>query len=372
MQYRNFGKLGYKVSALGFGAMRLPERDDGKVDRDKAVDLVRAAIDAGVNYVDTAPLYNRGESEPVLGEALRDGYRERVWLSTKTNSFSDRGDCRARLEKQLTLLKTDYLDVYHLWGIGWEVWANKIVPNGILKELRRAQDEGLFRHLFFSFHAAPEELLQLVDTGEFAGCTVQYNLIDNRYEKGMTHAAAKGMAVVVMGPVGGGRLAGPSAVMSKLDVQAENNATLALRYVLAHPAVSCAISGMSDRAMLQENVRTASRPEALTAAELAAIAGHMDEYHKLAELYCTRCDYCQPCPQQIAIGRVLELYNLARVYGFDEAARKLYYEIGRTGFFAPKANGGACSECGECLEKCPQHLDIPRELAAAHAALGDD
>lgn len=373
MQYRDFGKLGYKVSTLGFGAMRLPERDDGKVDREKAVDLVRAAVDAGVNYVDTAPLYNRGESEVILGEALRDGYRERVWLSTKYHRTTENpADFRKGLETSLARLQTDYLDVYHFWGIGWEEWSQRIVAAGVCAEAQRARAEGLFRHLFFSFHAAPEELARLADTGEFAGCTVQYNLIDNRYEKGMTHAAAKGMAVVVMGPVGGGRLAGPSAVMSRLDVAAESNAALALRYVLAHPAVSCAISGMGDRAMLEENVRTASRPEALSAAELAAIADHMDEYHKLAELYCTRCDYCQPCPQQIAIGRVLELYNLARVYGFGEAARKLYAEIGRTGFFARKANGGACTECGECLEKCPQHLDIPRELAAAHAALGDD
>jgi predicted aldo/keto reductase-like oxidoreductase len=366
--------LGYKVSALGFGAMRLPEDENGDVDRDYAVSLIRESIDAGVNYVDTAPLYNRGQSEEVVGEALQDGYRERVWLSTKNQRVNDDpGDWRRRLDESLRKLKTDYLDVYHLWGISWKEFTEHLaIKDGPLAAARKAQQDGLFRHLFFSFHAPPEDFPKVVDTGEFVGCTVQYNLIDRSNEAGIARAAAKGLAVVIMGPVGGGRLAGPSSVIENLDVGAASTAELALRFVLANADVDCAISGMSSREQLRENVATASRTDRLDEAEIARINESFDEYRKLAELYCTSCDYCKPCPENVAISRVLVLYNLARVYGLEEAAKKLYAEIGRTGFFARVNNAAACTECGECTDKCPQKLDIPEELAAAHAALADD
>lgn len=373
MQYRDFGNLGYKVSALGYGAMRLPEGENGDVRREEAVAIMREGIDAGINYVDTAPLYNCNQSEEVVGEALQGGYRERVWLSTKNQRVNDDpDDWRRRLEDSLRKLKTDYLDVYHLWGISWKEFTEHLaVKDGPLAAARKAQRDGLFRHLFFSFHAPPEDLFKIIDTGEFVGCTVQYNLIDRKKEAGVAYAAAKGLAVVIMGPVGGGRLAGPSSVIENLEVSAAGAAELALRFVLANADVSCAISGMSSRAQLRENVATASRNDQLGAAELAQINESFDEYRKLAELYCTGCDYCLPCPENVAIPRVFALYNLARVYGLEEAARKLYAEIGHTGFFAKMNNGAACTACGECAEKCPQKLDIPEELAAALAALGN-
>ncbi len=373
MQYRDFGNLGYKVSALGYGAMRLPENDNGDVDRDAAVAVIREAIDSGINYVDTAPLYNRNQSEEVVGEALADGYRERVWLSTKNQRVNDDPeDWRRRLEASLNKLKVDYLDVYHMWGISWQQLEEHLaIKDGPLTAARRAQEDGLFRHLFFSFHAPPEDLYKIIDTGEFVGCTVQYNLVDRRNEAGIAYAAAKGLAVVIMGPVGGGRLAGPSSVLGNLEVPAASTAELALRFVLANPRVSCAISGMSDLAQLRENVATASRENRLGAAELAKINESFDEYRKLAELYCTACDYCAPCPENVAISRVLALYSLARVYGLEEAAKKLYYDIGRTGFYANMTDAAACNACGDCVEKCPQKLDVPAELGEAHAALGD-
>jgi predicted aldo/keto reductase-like oxidoreductase len=374
MQYRDFGKLGYKVSALGFGAMRLPEDERGDVDREEAVALLRAGIDAGITYVDTAPTYNRNQSEEVVGEALADGYRERVWLSTKNQRLNDDpDDWRRRLEESLTKLKVDYVDVYHVWGISWKEFTEHLaVKDGPLAAARKAQEEGLFRHFFFSFHAPPEDLFRIIDTGEFVGCTVQYNLIDRKNEAGLAYAAAKGLAVVIMGPAGGGRLAGPSSVMENLAAAAENTADLALRFVWANPAVSCALSGMSNRAQLGENVATASRADPLAPAELELITNRMEEYRELAELYCTGCNYCLPCPEEVALPRILSLYNLARVYGLKEAAKKLYAEIGRTGFFANMKNAAACTSCGECAAKCPQKLDLPAELAAAHAALADD
>jgi len=354
--------------------MRLPENENGDVDRDYAAAIIREGIDAGINYVDTAPLYNRNQSEEVVGEALRDGYRERVWLSTKNQRVNDDpDDWRRRLEDSLHKLQTDYVDVYHMWGLSWKEFEEHLaLKNGPLAAARKAQEEGLFRHLFFSFHASPEDFPRLVDTGEFVGCTAQYNLLDRRLEEGLAHAAAQGLAVVIMGPVGGGRLAGPSQVFEGLPVTAAGTAEVALRFVLANPHVDCALSGMSTAAQLRENVATAERPEALTAAELETMKGSMEEYRELAELYCTGCNYCLPCPEKIPIARILSLFSLARVYDLEEAAKKLYAEIGRTGFFARMNNGSACTSCGECAEKCPQNLEIPEELAAAHAALADD
>jgi predicted aldo/keto reductase-like oxidoreductase len=375
MRYRDFGNLGYKISALGYGAMRLPEDEEGNVLRDEAVALIRAAVDAGINYVDTAPLYNRGQSEEVVGEALQDGYRRRVWLSTKNQRVNDDpDDWRRRLDESMAKLRVDYIDVYHLWGISWKEFTEHLaIKDGPLAAARRAQEDGLFRHLFFSFHAPAEDLFKIIDTGEFVGCTVQYNLIDRKNEAGVAYAAAKGLAVVIMGPVGGGRLAGPSSVLENLNVEVSSASTaeVALRFVLANADVSCAISGMSTLEQLRENAATASRADRLDEAELARIDESFDEYRKLADLYCTGCDYCKPCPENVAISRVLALYNLARVYGLEDAARKLYAEIGRTGFFARMNNAAACTSCGECVEKCPQKLDIPKELAEAHAALGD-
>ncbi len=373
MRYRDFGKLGFKVSALGFGAMRLPEDQNGNVKRDAAVALIRAAVDAGVNYVDTAPLYNRDQSEEVVGEALAGGRRERVWLSTKNHRANDDGgDWRRRLEASLTKLRTDYVDVYHMWGLSWKEFEEHLaLKDGPLAAARRAQQEGLFRHLFFSFHAPPEDFFRLVDAGAFVGCTVQYNLIDRRNEAGIAYAAEKGLAVAIMGPVGGGRLAGPSAAFEGLDVGARSTAELALRFVLANANVACALSGVSTEKQLHENLATASRSEPLTAGEAAAVEAGLDEYRKLAESYCSACDYCLPCPENVPISRVLSLYTLARVYDLTEAATKLYAEIGKTGWFARMANAAACTGCGECVEKCPQGLDIVAELAAAHKALAD-
>jgi hypothetical protein len=374
MQYRDFGNLDYKVSALGFGAMRLPEDDKGNVRREEAVALIREGIDAGINFVDTAPLYNRGQSEEVVGEALADGYREKVWLSTKNQRVNDDpDDWRRRLEASMKKLRVDYLDVYHMWGISWKEFEEHLsIKDGPLAAARRAQDDGLFRHLFFSFHAPADDLIKIIDTGEFVGCTVQYNLIDRSNAKGIAYAAEKGLAVVIMGPVAGGRLAGPSRVFEGIPVTSSNTPELAIRYVLANPFVDCALSGMSTVSQLRENVAAASRPEPLSADELRTVEENLAEYHKLSELYCTGCNYCLPCSEKIPISRVLSLYNLARVYDFTDSARELYKEIGRTGFFARMNNAAACTSCGECAEKCPQDLDIPAELAKAHDVLGDE
>lgn len=375
MQYRPFGNTGIQISALGFGAMRLPKRmaDDGKevFDHDAGAALIRKAIDAGVNYLDTAPYYCDAESELIIGKALKDGYRDRVLLSTKLPG-EDRGydAARKRLEASLERMQTDRIDFYHLWGISWKRFETEAEPEGQVRMALKAKEEGLIRHLSFSFHDDPENMFKLIDTGLFSSVLCQYNLLDRSNEDAIAYAHEKGLGVVIMGPVGGGRLGAPSKVVqSLLPGRSASTAETALRFVLANPNISCALSGMGTLAMVEENVRVASNTATLTDEEQAQIAQSMAENRERAKLYCTGCNYCMPCPVGVNIPLNFELMNYHRVYGLTDYARGQYQQIGQNAWMKGE-KASACVECGECEAKCPQHLHIRDQLKETHAALG--
>jgi predicted aldo/keto reductase-like oxidoreductase len=371
MQYRAFGSTGYQISALGFGAMRLPMRE-GHVDEEQAVAAIHRGFELGINYIDTALGYCAEESEIVVGKALK-GWRDRVWVSTK-NPLSDRpaDQWRACLEKQLAKLDVDALDVYHCHGINWKVWEDHLSRPGMgIEAALKAKEEGLFRHFAFSFHDRPENLKRLADTGIFEIVTCQYNLLDRSNEEAMAYARQRGLGVVVMGPVGGGRLGGPSqALQGMVAGGASSTAEVALRFVLANPSVSCAISGMGSVAMVEENCATASRTEPLSEGELDNVRQVLDRNRRLAELYCTGCNYCMPCPHGVNIPGNFEAMNYHRVYGLTEFARSRYRRFG------PKRENNlpasACQECGECEPKCPQKIPIIEQLKETDAALGGE
>ncbi|MDP3046169.1 MAG: aldo/keto reductase, partial [Chloroflexota bacterium] len=264
MQYRKFGNTGISLSALGFGSMRLPMTADGEhVDEEKAIPVLQRAYELGVNYFDTAPGYCQKESEIVVGKAIKP-WRQEILLSTKNEVENASGaDWRRRLETSLRKLDQGYVDFYHMWGISWQDYVGKIdTPNGPLTEARRARDEGLIRHISFSFHDKPEALLRLIETGHFESMTVQYNLLDRANEPGIRLARERGMGVVIMGPVGGGRLAGFLPEINRLiPGGAKSTPALALRFVLANAGVGVALSGMSSVQMVEENVATVSREE---------------------------------------------------------------------------------------------------------------
>lgn len=375
MQYRKFGNTGVNISALGFGAMRLPGNTVGEktvFDEEEGVRIIRRAFELGVNYVDTAPYYCDGQSEIIVGKALK-GWRDRVYLSTKNPiENASGGDWRARLEKSLAKLDTDHIDFYHMWGINWETFTEKIdVPGGPLTEARKAKEEGLIRHISFSFHDKPESLVKLVDTGCFESVLCQYNLLDRGNEAGIAHASDKGLGVVIMGPVGGGRLGAPSDVIRQLiGGNVASNAELALRFVLSNPGVSCALSGMGTMDMVEENARVASNSAPLSPDEVARINASMDENKKLAELYCTGCNYCMPCPHEVNIPLNFQIMNYHRVYGITEYARGQYAQIGVNPWMKGK-KAGECIECGLCEEKCPQKIEIRRQLKETAEALGE-
>jgi len=300
MIYKQFGNTGVKTSALGFGAMRLPIIDvDGKkaINDELAIPLMQQAFDMGINYIDTAPTYCDSLSETAVGKALK-GYRDKVYLSTKNPIEDSDGDhWTARLEKSLKMLDTSYIDFYHFWGInlkGFEDWQKQ--KYGPIEAARKAKDQGLIKHLSFSYHDAPENFKKIVDSGIFESTLVQYNLLDRSNEENLAYAKSKGLGTVVMGPVGGGRLGAPSEVIQGLlKNKSVSTAEMALRFVFANENADICLSGMENLQMVKENCDVASRTGHLSGDEVQRINAMMEEHKNFAKLYCTGCNYCKPC-----------------------------------------------------------------------------
>jgi predicted aldo/keto reductase-like oxidoreductase len=375
MQYVEFGKTGVKVSRLGMGCMRLPSYEkDGKTvfDEEKSIAIIHRAMDLGVNYFDTAPGYCDKMSEIIVGKAPR-GKRDRIYLSTKNPIENASGDdYDKRLETSLKKLDTNYIDFYHFWGINLDSFTNKImVPDGPMARVKKWKEQGVVKHISFSFHDSPENLLEIIRRGEgtFESLLCQYNIMDRSNEKGMAFAREQGLGVVVMGPVGGGRLGAPSKVIQDLlPGKVQSSAEVALRFVFANPNVNIALSGMGSLEMLEENAAIAGNTSPLSADEKTRLEGMMKENERLAGLYCTGCKYCMPCPQGINIPEVFTLMNYHRVYQLTGYAKQNYAQIGKVPWRQYK-DAAACAECGVCEDKCPQKLPIRQQLKETHRAL---
>ena len=369
MRYNPLGATGLKISALGLGSMRLPITNIGNmefVDLDRAVEVVRHALDVGVNYIDCGFQYRNFQSELAVGRAIR-GRREQVIVTskaTKTRMFNP-GDMRRMLDHQLQRLEIDHFDFYGFHGIGWDNLHSIDEKTGWFAEMHQAREEGLMKRLCFSFHDAPESIKKIVDLGWFEMMTCQYNYLDRKNEDGIAYAAEKGLGICVMGPVGGGRLSTfPPPVQERLGIDETQAVSLALRFVLSNPSVSCALSGMGSIEMVDQNAATVSA-DALSDEERADLVKLVKELEELASLYCTGCNYCAPCPHGVSIARRFELMNQHRVWGGTEAARAAYREL------LAQESEGECQECGECLPKCPQEIEIIEQLKETAAALGD-
>lgn len=373
MQYRAFGRSGATTSSLGFGAMRLPMRDKEHVNRDLAIPLLLRAYELGINYFDTGKFYCGGDSESTLGEALQLMERSRVHVSTKyAKEHATAEDLRRKCETSLHNLKTDYVDFYHLWGISWQAFTEELaIPGGPVEGLLKLKDQGLVRHLAFSFHSKPSDISKLVDTGLFETMLCQYNLLDRGNAEGIAYAASKGLGVAVMGPLGGGKLGGPSRAVAKLmpDNRRVSSPELALRFVFSNPLVTMALSGMASIEQLEANVATASRNDPLSVDELDNIAISVRENQRLMDLYCTACKYCEPCPEGVNISEIFSAMNHHQVWDLKEYARARYAEIGVNPWI-PGKRADACIECGACEDKCPQSIAIMNQLKECQKLLG--
>lgn len=376
MLYRDFGQTGQKISSLGFGCMRLPEIErDGKwtIDEEKAIPMLRQAHAAGVTYFDTAPYYCHANSEIAVGKAFHDR-RGEVMLSTKLplDAVKQTSDYRRLLLESLKKMDTPYIDYYHFWGMSRQSFDEVVLKYGLLQEALKAKQEGLIRHISFSFHDDPSAIAYIIDTAEAQGVPMetmllQYNLLDRKNEAMIAYAASKGLGVVVMGPVGGGRLAAPTDLYTKLTGKpAIATYELAFKFVLGNPNVSCALSGMQTAEMVEQNLRVASDPALLSEQEWEQLGQSLEQLHKFSELYCTGCAYCQPCPAGIDIPKIFGFYTYHNVYGLTGYAkdemRKYAEKDGKT--------FSACKDCGLCERKCPQKLQIRQLLPKVEGVLG--
>ncbi len=379
MLYRTMKKNGDSLSILGFGAMRLPQKDQ-KIDEARATRQIRDAIDQGVNYVDTAWPYHGGESELFVGRALAGGYRDKVRLATKLPSWliKAREDMDRYLDAQFKKLNTDRIDYYLLHGLNGVLW-DSLNSFHALDFLEKAKKDGRIVNAGFSFHGVSDVFQNIVDAYDWEFCQIQYNYLDTETQagkKGLEYAASKGLGVIVMEPLRGGSLGRPSpppAVKDVWDMAKRKRSPVewALRWVWNHPEVTVALSGMNEESHIAENIAIAqdAYPNSLAESELQLIEKAAQAYRKIMKVGCTGCAYCLPCPADVLIPSCFDIYN--NMHMFNTTAEAPFIYVMRTGGSLTVKPGYAsqCVECGECLEKCPQKIDIPTELEKVAAEL---
>lgn len=378
------GSLDWEVSVLGFGAMRLPVDKNSKIIEDEAIKMIRYAIDHGINYIDTAYSYHDGSSEILVGKALKNGYREKVHLTTKLPMWliKKREDFDKFLNEQIGRLHTNP-DIYLFHGLNKER-LEKIKNLDLIEKMEEARDNGLFEFIGFSFHDGFDVFKEIIDYYNWDCCQIQYNYVDINNQagtKGLEYAGSKNIAVIIMEPIRGGKLTIPD---DKLDTRPEIKKILvrskikrtmadwALQFVWNYPEVSVVLSGMSTMQHVIENVESANKSgiNILTEEELQTISELRDGFNQYNIVSCTRCGYCMPCPSGVSIPFIFLLLNeifywgergRPRINSFYDRLIKNQEELEKKKSEGEEVEGAACLciQCGECLDKCPQGIDIP-------------
>jgi predicted aldo/keto reductase-like oxidoreductase len=376
MQYTIFPKLNIKVSRFGMGCMRFPKKTDetGKsiIDEQESIKMIQYAMENGVNYFDTAYVYN--ESEVTVGKALNGGLREKVFIATKcpVDRVKKQEDFDTLLDESLKRLQTGYVDFYLLHGINKNCWEN-IKKFKLLDKLDNAKKEGKIIYRAFSFHDDLELFKEIIDSNSWDMCQIQLNYIGERFQagvEGLKYAASKGIGVVIMEPLLGGLLAEnvPTDIVKKWGSSGieRTPAEWAFRWLANFPEVTIILSGVSTMEQLKENIKIFEKafPNSITEKEVEAFKEVKKLYEQKIKVGCTGCSYCMPCPSGVNIPGVLWQHNSA--YMNDPELLKEGYE---SWFCHNKMDASQCIECGQCEEKCPQHIAIMDELKAAHEYL---
>ena len=363
MQLKNFGQRnGQQVAPLSIGAMRLPR------DVDCAVALLRDAIDKGLRYIDTSRGY--AESEWILGLALKDGYREKIILSTKWSAWITKiadtddssSDCtRRRIEESMKRLDVDYLDYYQVWNIqNRECYDRAVAKGGMVEGILKAKEEGLIGHIGFTTHDSVENLLEYIEEADWCEILLTtYNMFNTTYAPVISAAHAKGIGTVTMNPVAGGKLAEQSPVLMKLaeQVGAISVADMALRYVLSNPNIDTMLNGLNKPEDLTDSIASVGRG-AFSSTQITTIDNYFTKIKGQVSAFCTNCKYCMPCPAGIDIPAIMSCIQDARYWGWEASARTRYKNI-------KGSKADACTQCGKCEKICTQQLKIISEIGSA-------
>ena len=380
MKYRTMRFIGGEenVSLLGLGCMRFPLNEDGTIDEAQAEAMIGRALNAGINYIDTAYPYHKGESEPFLGRALKKYPRNSFYLATKlpvwlVNSVED---AERLFKEQLSRLQTKYIDYYLLHALDAGRWE-KLVKEGIIEWAEAKKASGKIRHLGFSFHDTYPVFREILTYRQWDFCQIQYNYIDEYSQagvEGLRYANAKELPVIIMEPLRGGRLVNllPESAkeLFRNDEEGRTPAELALKWLYNQPEVTCVLSGMNSMEMVEQNVKTASESHVgcLTTSDAALIEQVKEEIKKHVKVGCTGCGYCMPCPRGVDIPGTFRCYNAMYSEG-KKSGRRDYLQC--TAFRKDTASASQCVGCGKCETHCPQHLEIRKELKCAASELED-
>ena len=359
MKYRRLGKTNENVSVLGFGCMRLPtlNGEDGNIDIEKSVEMVRYAIDNGVNYLDTAFFYHSGNSEKFVAKVIKDGYREKAFVATKLplGNVNCEEDVEKLFYEQLEKLETDYVDFYLLHAVNNDNWENRVVKFDIIPKIEKLKAEGKIRHFGFSFHDDLEVFKKIIDSYDgFEFCQIQLNYVDTDYQagiEGLEYAASKGLGVIVMEPLLGGKLASPAESVGSILDKSKAPVEWAFDFLWNRKEVSMLLSGMGSMDMVKDNIGYADNAEAdmLSESEEEMFKKAKKAFDELTLIPCTGCEYCMPCPEGVLIPKVFSAYNTVAT-----ASRRYVKEI----FPDIEENTLLCKKCGKCEKACPQHIQI--------------
>ena len=371
MKYRTMGKLGIQASAFGLGCMRFngAASGDSTIDEQKAISLIRQAIDGGVTYLDTAYVYLDKTSEIVLGKALQDGYRDKVTIATKMpkEAVKDRASMEALLEEELKKLQTDHIDFYLMHGINKEKWEyfKSIGAREFFDDMKR---EGQIRYKCFSFHSSYEDFEYIINDWDWDMVQIQYNFMDINNQagtKGLELAGEKGIPVVIMEGLLGGRLSkAPANVQALYDAFPVRRSPVewAFRWLCDHPQVSVVLSGCNEKEQIEENLRIFDtvEPGIMSAEEHKLIDDVRDAYNSRTKIGCTGCRYCMPCPNEVNIPGIFSAWNNVSLYEIEPDE-----DFGLRMIKQHSAGADRCVGCGACEAACPQHLPIIESLQSA-------